>query len=226
MLRCAPIRRYTRLELFIQEYPFVAVIIGVLAGIVISLLGVLVVSKRTSSSVEPPADDMLRIGEIKNEIANIKSDLQSISRVLIGQQTRGRAGEYVLDEKVFKNLPANWIEHNRKVNGSHVEYALKLPNSRFVPIDSKWPDPAIVDQILNCGFDQEREKLIVGLQRKVTKKAEEVCKYLDPAVTEGFGIAAIPDSIDDFCPSAVKLKSSRNAKSLLLDTDSCYLIFS
>jgi DNA recombination protein RmuC len=156
---------------------------------------------------------------IRSQVSHTKSDLVSLqtlvqarqeldvqtaeavkrlAAVLAGTQTRGAAGENIL-EQVFSKLPIEWQVRDFRVGDKSVEFALRLPNNLVVPIDSKWTATHLLEQFLRCEDLQEQRRLKGEISRAVLSKAREVRKYLDPSLTLTFGIAAVPDAIYDLC---------------------------
>ena len=72
--------------------------------------------------------------EVERQIAD---SIRRLETVIAGTQTKGAAGENVL-EVIFSKLPAEWQVRNFKIGGKSVEFALRLPNELIMPIDSKW----------------------------------------------------------------------------------------
>lgn len=126
---------------------------------------------------------------------------QSIKRleaVIAGTQTKGAAGENVL-EVLFGKLPTDWQVRNFRVGAKTVEFGLRLPNNLILPIDSKWPATGLLEEFVACDDPDKQQKLKAEIEAVVLAKAKEVRKYIDPNVTMSFGVAAVPDSIYDLC---------------------------
>ncbi len=126
---------------------------------------------------------------------------QSIKRleaVITGTQTKGAAGENIL-EVVFAKLPSEWQVRNFRVGAKTVEFGLRLPNNLILPIDSKWPATDLLEEFVACDDPDKQQKLKAEIEAIVLAKAKEVRKYIDPNVTMNFGVAAVPDSIYDLC---------------------------
>jgi DNA recombination protein RmuC len=155
--------------------------------------------------------ESLRLGE---EIANQRLQLQqqneyqqTISQ-LLGRlndflygnaQQRGAVGEQIVREQL-RLLPAEWIAHNVRFAGNlEVEFALRAPNGKLLPIDSKWTAEHLLSQ-LNASTDLvEKNQLRKQICREVMERAIEVRKYLEPRRTMGFAIAAVPDGVFESC---------------------------
>ena len=158
-------------------------------------------------------------GAIRQELAHAKSDLVSLQAqakarqdlelevaasirrleaVLAGTQSRGAAGENIL-ETVFGKLPPDWQARNFRVGNRVVEFALRLPNNLVLPIDSKWPATDLLQRFAECEDSDERRRLKGQIESVVLAKAQEVRKYLDPSATVNFGVAAVPDAVYDLC---------------------------
>ncbi len=158
-------------------------------------------------------------GAMRNELSNTKNNLselhahikskQEIERqtadsirrletIIAGTQTKGSAGENVL-EVVFAKLPIEWQVRDFRIGGKSVEFALRLPNNLIMPIDSKWAATNLLEQFINSDDVQEQQRLKKDIENAVLAKAKEVRKYLDPSVTVNFGVAVIPDAVYDLC---------------------------
>jgi DNA recombination protein RmuC len=124
--------------------------------------------------------------------------VKRLEAILAGTQTRGAAGENIL-EQVFAKLPLEWQVRDFRVGDKYVEFGVRLPNNLVVPIDSKWTATGLLEQFLRSHDVQEQRRLKTEINRVVLNKAREVCKYIDPSRTMPFGIAALPDAIYDLC---------------------------
>jgi DNA recombination protein RmuC len=122
--------------------------------------------------------------------------IRRLEMVIAGTQTKGAAGENIL-EAVFANLPPEWQVRNFRVGDKAVEFGLRLPNNLVLPIDSKWPATHLLEQFTACEDPEEQRKLKSQIEKAVLDKAKEVRKYIDPNVTVNFGIAAVPDAVYD-----------------------------
>jgi DNA recombination protein RmuC len=124
--------------------------------------------------------------------------IKRLEMIIAGTQTKGTAGENIL-EFVFAKLPAEWQVRNFRVGNKSVEFGLRLPNNLILPIDSKWAATNLIEQLVNCDNPDEQQKLKAQIESAVLSKAKEVKKYIDPSLTVNFGIAAVPDAVYDAC---------------------------
>jgi len=124
--------------------------------------------------------------------------IRRLEMVIAGTQSKGAAGENILDV-VFAKLPAEWQVRNFPVGNKTVEFGLRLPNNLILPIDSKWAATNLLEQFSLCEDPAEQQKLKGQIEAAVLGKAKEVKKYIDPNVTVGFGVAAVPDAVYDLC---------------------------
>ena len=124
--------------------------------------------------------------------------IRRLEAVIAGTQTKGAAGENIL-EAVFAKLPPDWQVRDFKVGNKTVEFGLRLPNNLVLPIDSKWPATSLLEQFVNCDDPSEQQRLKAQIEAAVLAKAKEVRKYLDPSLTVNFGIATVPDAVYDLC---------------------------
>lgn len=118
--------------------------------------------------------------------------IRRLSTVLAGGASKGRAGENVLREHLA-GLPPGMLVTDFRVNGRVVEFGLRLPDGRRLPIDSKWSAVAELEA-LEAADDAHREACIRAVERVVVVRAREVAGYLDPSLTPPVAVAAVPDA--------------------------------
>jgi DNA recombination protein RmuC len=130
--------------------------------------------------------------------SQIAESIRRLETVIAGTYSKGAAGENIL-EAVFSRLPPEWQVRDFRVGNKTVEFGLRLPNNRVLPIDSKWPATDLLERFARCEDPVERRKLKDQIGVTVVAKAREVRKYLDPSLTLTFGVAAVPDAVYDLC---------------------------
>ncbi len=128
----------------------------------------------------------------------IAESIRRLEMIIAGTQSKGAAGENVL-ELVFSKLPVEWQVRDFRLGGKPVEFALRLPNNLILPIDSKWTATALLEQFVNAAELPEQQRLKRAIEEAGLQKAREVRKYLDPSVTANFGLAVLPDAVYDLC---------------------------
>jgi DNA recombination protein RmuC len=124
--------------------------------------------------------------------------IRRIEVIIAGTQTKGSAGENIL-EVVFAKLPADWQVRNLRVGDKVVEFGLRLPNNLILPIDSKWAATNLLEQLANSEDGAEQKRLKAQIEETVIARAKEIRKYIDPNITMSFGVAAVPDAVYDVC---------------------------
>jgi DNA recombination protein RmuC len=127
--------------------------------------------------------------------------LKRLETVLAGTKSRGIAGENILGA-ILAQLPAELRETNLTINNKPVEFALRLPHGRLLPIDSKWPAMSQLERLQEAEDPALRRALADEIQSEVKKKVREVVKYLDPDRTIRLGVLAVPDAVFDLCVEA------------------------
>jgi DNA recombination protein RmuC len=120
--------------------------------------------------------------------------LRRLEAVVAGSSSRGAAGENIL-ARALAQLPPDMLERDAPFGSRHVEYALRLPGGRLLPIDSKWTSAASLERLAEADDPMERRRLHEQVARDVRGKAREVARYLDPERTLGLGILALPDAV-------------------------------
>jgi DNA recombination protein RmuC len=127
--------------------------------------------------------------------------LKRLETVLTGTKSRGTAGENIL-ATILAQLPPELREMNLTINNKPVEFALRLPHGRLLPIDSKWPALSALERLQETEDPILRKALVEEIQTEVKKKIREVTKYLDPDRTIRLGVLAVPDAVFDLCLDA------------------------
>jgi DNA recombination protein RmuC len=137
--------------------------------------------------------------EAKQHIEQETSDVvRRLETVITGTQTKGAAGENIL-EHFFSKLPLEWQVRDLRIGDKRVEFGLRLPNHPVLPIDSKWTATNLLEEFARCHDMPEQAKIKNEIAKLVLNKAREVTKYIDPNLTMPFGVAAVPDAVYDLC---------------------------
>jgi DNA recombination protein RmuC len=130
--------------------------------------------------------------------AQARDAIRRLEHVLAGSKSRGMAGENIL-AGVLAQLPPELRETNLTINNKPVEFALRLPHGRLLPIDSKWPALGPLERLQAAEDPAERRGLTAEIQAEVKRKVREVVKYLDADRTLGLGVLAVPDAVFEAC---------------------------
>lgn len=131
----------------------------------------------------------------------IAESIRRLETVIAGVHSRGEAGENIL-EAIFGKLPPEIQERNFRLGNKVVEFALRLPNNRVLPIDSKWSAVEQLERLARCQDPEEARKLRDEIEKALLSRAREVRQYVDPTYTVGFAVAVVPDAVYDACPGA------------------------
>ena len=127
--------------------------------------------------------------------------LRRLEAVLAGSASRGVAGENLLARALLQ-LPPDLIEINAAFGGKVVEFALRLPGGRLLPIDSKWTSLALIERWEHAP-PGDRKRLAEEIGRDLKAKTREMAKYLDPDRTLALGLLAVPDAVHEAAPEAL-----------------------
>jgi DNA recombination protein RmuC len=129
------------------------------------------------------------------------TSLRRLEAVVAGSSARGAAGENILARSLAQ-LPPDLLEVNVAFGSKIVEYALRLPGGRLLPIDSKWTSVASLERLAQTEDSQEQKKLTEQIARDVRARIREMVKYLDPQRTLSIAILAVPDAVYQAAPEA------------------------
>jgi DNA recombination protein RmuC len=154
-----------------------------------------------------------RIAGAQRELAEVKAlehartrqldiaadSLRRLETVLAGSASRGAAGEGILSRSLSQ-LPPDLLDTDATFGGRVVEYALRLPGGRLLPIDSKWTSAGALERLETTGDPAERRRLLDQVARDVRVRMREMAKYLDPERTLSLGMLAVPDAVHAAVP--------------------------
>src|SRR5438067_8115476 len=91
-----------------------------------------------------------------------RQSLRRLEAIIAGSPARGAAGENILEE-AFRHLPHEMVQRNVWVNGRVVEFGLRLPGGKLLPIDSKWPSSAALEELADTGATAARRSQLSAL---------------------------------------------------------------
>jgi DNA recombination protein RmuC len=123
--------------------------------------------------------------------------LRRLEAVLAGSASRGGAGENLLGAALAQ-LPADLVERDAPFGSRQVEYALRLPGGRLLPIDSKWPSAGPLAELAETADPELRRRLAERVSRELGARSREMARYLDPERTLGMGLLVVPDAVHAF----------------------------
>ncbi|MFA5010272.1 MAG: DNA recombination protein RmuC [Patescibacteria group bacterium] len=125
---------------------------------------------------------------------NLLEASKNIESVMRGSKTKGMAGENIVRE-ILKIFPQGTMVYDFKIGSKVVEFGLKLPDGRILPIDSKIMASDELQELATSDNEDAKLKIIQKLELAVLRKAREVGEYISPPVTYERAIMAVPDSL-------------------------------
>jgi DNA anti-recombination protein RmuC len=138
--------------------------------------------QEAARSIDDQPRGSANIPDFQNSIESIKKiedQTQRFANILLGPQHKGALGEKILKQQLAQ-LPHEWIDLNPPYpGGQKVEYALRVPDSRIIPIDSKWTGTEQMDRLGQTTDTEEQNKLKERIAMGVVRRSLEVRKYLD-----------------------------------------------
>ena len=153
-------------------------VIGLLVAILIFVMGFLVYQFFVNRRAE------VSLGKTQTFLDYLK----------LSPSAKGGFGEGIV-EILLSNLPQDFVQtqyHIPEIN-ARIDFCVNLPNSDvLIPIDSKFILPTAMEEPENIIFD-ERE--IAKLNREVVKRAKEIERYSEVAITTDFVLMYIPDLV-------------------------------
>jgi len=124
----------------------------------------------------------------------IKHSVKSIESLFKGSKSKGMAGENILRE-IFKSFPPELIVFDYRIEGKPVEFGLKLPDGRIMPMDSKIVAMEEMQKLETEENEETRLRLIKKIELEVAKKVKEVASYVHPPITWDKALMLVPDAL-------------------------------
>jgi len=120
-------------------------------------------------------------------LKSLKEEVLRLSQIFISRGS-GKAGERALEE-LLSIFPSHLLKRDLPLFGGVVEFALKLPEEKYLPIDSKFIAPELLKKESLTSFE-ERELL-----RRIRERAKEIAPYLRDERCCGLAIMTCPDGL-------------------------------
>ncbi len=154
--------------------------------------------KRLGESFKLVSERLELVHKGLGEMQTLATGVGDLKKVLTNIKTRGTWGEIQLGNLLEQILAVEQYETNvitKKGSNERVEYAVKLPEGVWLPLDAKFPQEDY-QRLLEA--QEQADPVMVeeyGKQLEVRIKAEAKDirdKYLDPPFTTDFGIMFLP----------------------------------
>ena len=126
--------------------------------------------------------------------------LARVERLIAGSHGRGRSGENLLGAALAE-FPPEMLVRDFTLGGKVCEFALRMPDGKLLPIDSKWPASDLAAELARAE-GPALEEIRKRIEKAVCLRVGEVAAYLDPNLTVPMAVAAVPDSIFGCCRKA------------------------
>ena len=140
--------------------------------------------------------------KVISDIEGFKSPMSSLNRYLSGGTQAGVVGEWGLESIISEILPSHQYEKDFMINPNaqnRVEFAIKMPEGLFMPVDSKFHSRLIdrYESYIDLSQQGEEGKSLLDSVRKeildsIKSDAEDInSKYMLEGVTVDVGIMFI-----------------------------------
>jgi DNA recombination protein RmuC len=126
--------------------------------------------------------------------------LERVERIIAGPNGRGHSGENLL-AAALAEFPPEMVVRDFTVGGRVCEFALRMPDGKLLPIDSKWPSTELLDELAGArgpGAEEARRRI----EKAVSVRLREVAGYIEPSLTVPLAVAAVPDAVYACCRKA------------------------
>jgi DNA recombination protein RmuC len=151
------------------------------------------VSREMHSQIQSFTKETVQIREDLKQIQEKVKDVSSFQEIFKSPKLRGQWGEASLEHILSQHFPKELYQRQYLFpSGEQVDFVLKLPNGRILPIDSKFSSENF-ERMIHSN-DQEKEFYRQEFLKDVKKRIDEVSrKYILPQEgTVDFALMYIP----------------------------------
>lgn len=154
--------------------------------------------KRLGESFKLVSERLELVHKGLGEMQTLATGVGDLKKVLTNIKTRGTWGEIQLGNLLEQILAVEQYETNvitKKGSNERVEYAVKLPERVWLPLDAKFPQEDY-QRLLEA--QEQADPVMVEeygkqLEARIKAEAKDIRdKYLDPPFTTDFGIMFLP----------------------------------
>jgi len=146
-----------------------------------------------------------RLGQIEKMVGQINQ----FQKIFLGTQSRGASAENVLRNYLKEQIKQGLVHPNLVLGDNlRVEFAWKLKDGKYLPIDSKCHD--VLGSLEEGKADDVQQKAKKNILRKVQDSVDEVTKYQNLTKTSRYAIMAVPEAIYELAPEASHYAVSKN----------------
>ena len=157
-------------------------------------------------------DEIKKENERSEEsLADMLDKMSSIERTLTGTKSKGIAGETLLGLYLESSIKTGEIKKDLKIGTKIVEFAWKVSEGKYIPIDAKFPEiKALVEEYDKSEDTVHKRSLSKKVKDKVKKEIENIQKYQNQPNTIGNCILAVPSSALEMSPELLSIGKESN----------------
>ena len=179
--------------------------------------------KEISLSIKNHSEHLAKISE---DMISFKEPMTSLNRYLSGTALSGKFGEWGLEAIIKESLSSSQYEKDFMINpesSERVEFAIKMPDGLYLPVDSKFHSRAIdnfhaLEEYSEGGgqekkvlFDKARKKIIDDMKSDARDIKE---KYMAEGLTVDLGIMFLPSENLNHLIDTPEFKRRNNGRSI------------
>ena len=147
------------------------------------------------------------------QLTTLTTASTNFMKIISGTKTRGSIGEELLKAYLKTQMECGLVKQNANLgDNKRVEYAWKLRDGKYLPIDSKCPDILDIFKRMEESPDDPRtqKECRKEIADKVKQRVNEVTKYQNLPKTMRYCVVAVPDTVYDLVPEVVSYAQSKN----------------
>ena len=135
------------------------------------------------------------------ELKDMRRIMENFVRTVSGTKTRGMVGEMLLSEALSESIKVGTVIKNLSIGSMTVEFAWRLGDGKYIPIDSKLPDLSeLIIDYENTQDEKERERKKKKLIQQMEKEIDNVRKYANQPNTINSCILVVPSLVLEIAP--------------------------
>ncbi|MGJ8454476.1 DNA recombination protein RmuC [Pseudothermotoga sp. U03pept] len=145
------------------------------------------------------------------ELKDMRRIIEGFVHTVSGTKSRGQVGEMLLSEALSESIKVGTVVKDLPIGSMVVEFAWKLGDGRYIPIDSKLPDLSSLLQEFEESLEQkDREQKKKEIIQKIQREVENVKKYQNQPNTIDCCIMVVPSAVLEMAPELAAFAKKQN----------------
>jgi DNA recombination protein RmuC len=148
--------------------------------------------------------------EMMQQVDTMHREFERFIKLISGSKTSGKVGETLLEEVLKDYIRSGVVVKKLKIGPKEVEFAWKLEENKYIPIDSKMMASKLkVIEEFEKG-EKTKEELKKEIEKTIKDRIKELKKYQSTSITTKDCIAVVPEIALEVAPELISQAQEKN----------------